>query len=103
MKNKALTAANRMRLDDYIRTMFHTFGITINDRSNYKGFIRTDSYFEIYIPILVDHEITNLKLENCRRYTARTFSDVKYFLNAEQKVKPEYFEDLQRCMREVIK
>ena len=49
MKNKRLTAINRLRLDDYIREMFNVFGINIADDSGYNGFIRVHSSFTIWL------------------------------------------------------
>lgn len=101
-KNKALTAINRLRLYDYIREMFDTFGIFVNDRSSYCGFVRKDSYFEIWFPVLQDHNIVNFLRNNCRKIGVSTFSDVKRVINAEQKKDPEYFEDLKRNMEGVL-
>ena len=101
-KNKALTAINRLRLDDYIREMFHTFGISVNDCSSYCGFVRKDSRFEIWFPVLQDHAIVNFLHKNCRMYMVTTFTDVKRVINAEQRKDPEYFEDLERNMKGVI-
>ena len=101
-KNKALTAANRMPLDKYITYMFHTFGIQIHDQSSYFGFVRKDSRFEILFPILQDGHIVSFLSEHMRSTIVRTYEDVKYYIRAEERRKPEYFQTLYEEMKRVI-
>lgn len=101
-KNKVLTAANRMPLDKYITYMFHTFGIHISDQSSYSGFVRKDSRFEIKFPILQAGHIINFLSENMRSTVVRTFEDVKYYIRAEERRDPEYFQTLYEEMKGVI-
>ena len=98
-KNKALTAANRMPLYDYISYMFRTFGIQISDQSSYCGFVRKDSRFEIRFPILSDGHIINFLSENMCSTVVRTFEDVKYYIRAEERRAPEYFQTLYEDMK----
>lgn len=100
-KNKALTAANRMPLYDYTSYMFRTFGIEISDQSSYFGFVRKDSRFIIRFPILQDGHIVNFLLENMRSTVVRTFEDVKYYIRAEERRAPEYFQTLYEEMKGV--
>ena len=102
-KNNTLTAINRLRLDDYIREMFNKFGISVNDCSSYCGFVRKDSRFEIWFPVLQDHTIINFLRKNCRMSMVSTFTDVKRVINAEQRKDPEYFEDLKKNMEGVLR
>lgn len=101
MKNKRLTAINRLRLDDYIREMFNVFGINIADDSGYNGFIRVNSSFTIWLPILEDNKIVNWLHENCKEIHEHTFADIKWKINQLQKSDPGYFEALEASMKEI--
>lgn len=47
-----------MKADQYIKDMWHYFGIMIIDKYEYKGFVKKfGGYYEIYIPVLVNGAI----------------------------------------------
>ena len=75
--------------------------IVIFDESSYFGFVRKDSRFTIKFPILQDGHIGNFLTENMRSTVVRTFEDVKYYIRAEERRAPEYFQTLYEEMKGV--
>lgn len=85
--------------ENFIRYMWRTFGITIEDRGSFSGFVKSSDY-AIYFPE-VDPEtktIISLKRDDCRRVCVRTMSDVKRWIRRDYKRNTEYYENLGEDM-----
>ena len=83
----------------FISYMWHTFGISIEDRGSFHGFVKSPNY-EIYFPEL-DPEtktIISLKRNDCRRVCVRTMTDVKRWIRRDYKRNAEYYENLGEDM-----
>lgn len=70
-----------MKADQYIKDMWHHFGIMIIAQYEYKGFVKKfGGYYEIYIPVLDCGAIRSFKHEDCKLIKVRTLADVKRYI-----------------------
>lgn len=93
------SATYTLDADRFISYMWNTFGIMIEDRGSYHGFVKSSEYV-IYFPE-VDPEtktIISLKRDDCRRVNAWSMSDVKRWIRRDYKRNIEYYENLGEDM-----
>lgn len=93
------TATYNLSVDDFILYMWNNFGIMIEDRGSYHGFVKSPEYV-IYFPEL-DPEtktVISFKRNDCRRVCVRTMSDVKRWIRRDYKRNTEYYENLGEDM-----
>lgn len=91
-QRKPLAYFNTLKMDDYIRAMWHYYGIMIHDSADYNGFVRKNSRFDIYIPKLKeDHHIYSFKESDCDYRCVRVFPDVKRTINLMYHADPDRF------------
>ena len=70
-----------MKADQYIKDMWHYFGIMIIDKYEYRGFVKkSGGYYEIIIPVLDCGAIRSFKYEDCKIVRVRTLADVKCYI-----------------------
>lgn len=87
------TAVDRLPMDDYIRWMFHTFSIIIEEPAqygHYTGFIKRNAMYDCYFPFVKDGHIGSLLHHDMRRYSGSSTTDLK------QKIKRMMCEDPER-------
>ena len=88
-----------MKADQYIKDMWHYFGIMIIDKYEYRGFVKkSGGYYEIYIPVLDCGKIKSFKYEDCKIVQVSTLADVKQYLKRNK----TYLLELNKAM-EMIK
>lgn len=102
LKGHYNTAADRLPIEKYMRFMFDTFSIIIEEPARYGqyiGFIKRNPMYDIYIPFVNDGRIGSLLYHDCRRYSAAGVVELKLKIKAMIKEDPERFADLARCTR----
>ena len=89
-----------MKADQYIKDMWHYFGIMIEDNYEYSGFVKKHGgYYNIYIPVLdCFGRIRSFKYEDCKIVQVSTLADVKQYLKRNN----AYLRELNKAM-EMIK
>ena len=79
--------------------MWSTYGIAIEDKGNYRGFIRS-SLYSIYLPE-IDPEtkvIISLRRDRCREVKLSNLADVRRWIRRDYKRNPEYYKYLWEDM-----
>ena len=84
---------------EFSNYMWTTFGIMIEDKGDYNGFIKS-SLYSIYLPE-IDPEtkvIISLKRDSCREIKLSNMADVKRWIRRDYKKNTEYYKYLWEDM-----
>ena len=87
------------RFEDYKKHVFYNYGIAIDQRGTYKGFVLKDCDYYIYIPKIDENGDFSMKWDQCERRHAWTFPEVIKTINEMYKRDPERFNILNKAMK----
>ena len=99
------TKVDRMKEAAYTTYMMNTFGIQIRSDTKHtkiKGFIISGLWYDIYIPVLIDGEISSLMVGCMRHLGSRPdMVAVKMRIKEDIKNRPDYYRQLADSMAKI--
>ncbi len=94
--------SNLMRMEEYVKKMNDTYGISITEQAEYQGFVKRKVVYTIYIPQLSSRTgDISYKSEDCKVMSTNNSKSTQRYLNWWLRTHKPFAERLKNNMDEL--